>query len=66
MRFHLLTLALFFVVAASGLQAQEAPQLDRFNLLQYRASSDVKPVTTPAEWQHRRTSILAGMQQVMG
>ena len=66
MRFHLITSALVFVAAASGVQAQETPQLDRFNLLQYRASSDIKPVTTPAEWQHRRTSILAGMQQVMG
>jgi hypothetical protein len=67
MRFHLLTSALVFVVAASGLQAQEKPQLDRFNLLQFRASTgQVSSVTSPAEWQHRRASILAGMQQVMG
>lgn len=66
MRFHLLTSALFFF-AASEVPAQEKPQLDRFDLLHYRAAAgQISPVKTSAEWQQRRASILAGMQQVMG
>ncbi len=67
MRFHLLTSALIVFVVAAGLRAQEKPQLDRFDLLQYRgAAGQVSPVKTPADWQQRRASILASMQQVMG
>lgn len=49
------------------LNAQDSSRLDRDNLMQYRdAMGNVKQVTSPEEWQHRRASILAGMQQVMG
>ena len=49
--------------------ANPAPpqRLDRTNLLLYRDPRGlVQPVKSPADWQRRRTSILAGMQQVMG
>lgn len=47
--------------------AKEPPRLDRHNLLQYRdADGNVRQVTTPDQWQHRRAEILHGMQQVMG
>ena len=67
MKSHRILSAVVVLVITSGLQAQEKPRLDRENLLQYRtASGEVKPVTTPEEWQHRRKAILVGMQQVMG
>ncbi|MHC4177696.1 MAG: alpha/beta hydrolase, partial [Planctomycetota bacterium] len=48
--------------------AAEGPgRLDRNNLLQFRdAGGKVQPVTTPDDWQRRRTEILRGMQEVMG
>jgi dienelactone hydrolase len=47
--------------------AQAADRLDRENLLQFHdASGRVAPVKTPADWQKRRTEILAGMQKIMG
>lgn len=52
---------------SSQLIAQQTSRLDRDNLMQFRSSSgEVKPVTSPEEWKHRRAEILAGMQQVMG
>jgi hypothetical protein len=61
------SLALMFVFS-SALTAAETPvRLDRDDLLQYHDSSGkVLPVSTPAEWQKRRSEILRGMQQVMG
>ena len=59
--------ALLILLVTSQVHAQKGTRLDRANLLQFRTSSgEVKPVTTPAEWQQRRQEILAGMQQVMG
>jgi hypothetical protein len=47
--------------------ANESVRLDRNNLLEYPAQNgEVKPVTTPADWQKRRAEILRGMQEVMG
>ena len=57
------------VLRAALAQAHQAPprRLDRLNLLQYRdAQGAVHPVTTTAQWRHRRDEILRGMQQVMG
>ncbi|MDA1165414.1 MAG: alpha/beta hydrolase [Planctomycetota bacterium] len=59
--------SLLLLVITADVSAQENSRLDRNNLLQYRTSTgDVKPVTTPTEWQHRRAAILAGVQEVMG
>lgn len=53
--------------SAGPLHADEAQQLGRDNLMQYRdPGGQVKPVTSPADWELRRQSILAAMQQVMG
>jgi hypothetical protein len=55
--------------ASSSLLAQDkAPsRLPRENLLLYRAADGTaQPVKTPADWQKRRSEILAGMQTVMG
>jgi hypothetical protein len=46
--------------------AADPPRLDPYDLLQYREGDEVKPVTRPEQWQHRRQEILQGMQQVMG
>lgn len=40
---------------------------DRLDLLQYQAGDGrILPVKTTADWQRRRSEIVAGMQQVMG
>jgi hypothetical protein len=43
------------------------PPLNPAKLLEYRRpNGNIMPVTNLEEWQHRRASILAGMQEVMG
>lgn len=58
-----------FILTAVGTAAEsnQPPRLDRNNLLAYRdARGEVVPVKTIADWQKRRASILATMQEVMG
>jgi dienelactone hydrolase len=58
------TWCLLAVVATSALAAD---RLDRENLLTFRdASGAVAPVKSTADWQRRRSEIVAGMQSVMG
>lgn len=55
------------LISNSLLDAQDRPPLDRYNLMQYQdANGQVKPVEAPADWEFRRQTILAAMQQVMG
>lgn len=57
------------VVLLSGYRAAagEHAHLDREDLLQYHAADGgSRRVTTPAEWQKRRTEILLAVQEVMG
>ncbi|MBI3462996.1 MAG: PKD domain-containing protein [Planctomycetes bacterium] len=56
------------VLSTSVAAAQPSqPRLDRNELLIYRDDrGQVQPVRSPADWQKRRASVLAGMQQVMG
>lgn len=62
-----LTLVLIASYSGGLLKAQDAQQLDRYNLMQYQdAGGQVRPVATPADWELRRQAILAAMQQVMG
>ncbi|MGZ0171270.1 MAG: alpha/beta hydrolase [Planctomycetales bacterium] len=59
--------ALIVLLATSDAHAQSGIRLDRTKLLQFRdASGEIKDVTKPEDWLHRRKEILAGMQQVMG
>jgi acetyl esterase/lipase len=46
----------------------EAPRYDDHRDLSYYLNADNArvPIRTPADWQHRREQILAGMQEVMG
>lgn len=58
--------ALAFASTACLSRADDS-RLDRTKLLQYRDSSgNIQQVTSPEDWEHRRNTILAGMQQVMG
>lgn len=51
----------------AGCASCAAERLDRENLLVYHAAPDrVAPVKSAADWQRRRTEILAGAQAVMG
>ena len=51
--------------ASSG-PAQQ-PRLDRWNLMQYRATTESpEPVSDASQWQQRRREIVAGMTEVMG
>jgi hypothetical protein len=55
------------VLLGSVAAAEEARRLDPYDLLQFRDDAgQVRPVTTPAEWQQRRVEIIRGMQEVMG
>lgn len=61
----LLTLA--FVALALSPSVRAAERLDREKLMQYRAPDGrIVPVNTTADWEKRRSEILAGMQSVMG
>lgn len=65
--FRLILIIATMPFGCSLTSAEEPKRLDRHNLLQYRdADGEVRPVTTPAEWQQRRAEILRGMQEVMG
>ncbi|MCS7014816.1 MAG: dienelactone hydrolase family protein [Gemmatales bacterium] len=58
----------FLASPGPGQLPPEAPIYeDRDNLLVYRdATSQLRPVQTPQDWQTRRAHILANMQKVMG
>jgi hypothetical protein len=59
--------SLSLLAAATLLVAADTARLDRQRLLEYRAKDGaVKPVKTVADWQKRRATILAGMQEIMG
>jgi dienelactone hydrolase len=45
---------------------ESAEPLSRTNLLQFIADGRVQPVRSTNDWQHRRTTILRAMQDVMG
>jgi len=54
-------------IGASAGETNTAARLDRTNLLIYRNHrGTIAPVRSKADWQKRRASILAGMQDVMG
>jgi dienelactone hydrolase len=58
-----------FLLSAAAAPAipQQEQRLRRDRLLEYRASDgSVRPVRTVAEWQHRRSEVLRGMQEIMG
>jgi dienelactone hydrolase len=63
-------LAAILTLVHSDVRAETKPpgqRLDRDNLLVYRnATGEVMPVKTIADWQVRRASIVAAMQEVMG
>jgi len=67
MRFTCLLLMGQAVLAiAADIPPAEAP-VDHSQLLSYRdAAGKDQPVKTPADWQHRRSQILTGMQAAMG
>ncbi|MBI2949592.1 MAG: alpha/beta hydrolase [Verrucomicrobia bacterium] len=53
--------------AAEPPPASRPPRLDPAKLLEYRRETgNIMPVTNVEEWQLRRASVLAGMQEVMG
>lgn len=55
------------VFGASAAFADEPTRLDRYNLLEYRASDgEAQPVANVTDWEKRRVVIVRGMQQVMG
>jgi len=65
--FRLAALVSSVIFLGSMLRADEPERLDRNNLLEYRdGNGKLQPVTTPADWQHRRAEIVRGMQAVMG
>src|SRR5436309_1422713 len=57
-------------LAAAGLlqggAVRDWPQLSRTNLLQFVSAGQVMPVHSTRDWQKRRESIKAAMQEVMG
>ncbi|MBM3876311.1 MAG: alpha/beta hydrolase [Verrucomicrobia bacterium] len=65
-----LALAAGFAFAARAEAAEPAkpvPRLPRTNLLVFAThAGEVKPVKSVGDWQKRRASVLAGMQDVMG
>lgn len=66
---HCLVLPFLFASFSEGQGADLAlnPRLPHTNLLLYaKPTGDVAPVQSIADWQKRRASILAAMQQVMG
>jgi len=66
---HWASWAIMLILAAAGSAADsnQPPRLDRDNLLTYRdARGEIAPVKTIADWQKRRASILAAMQEIMG
>jgi hypothetical protein len=55
------------ILAEEAPPAKPSSRLDRTKLLTFHnPSGAIVPVTNVEEWQHRRTAILAGMQEVMG
>lgn len=70
MRTHLLvcTAASLLFVVPTAARADDAPaKLQRDQLLFYQdKDGTIRPVKTVADWQKRRTAILAAMQTVMG
>ena len=59
--------AALILPSVSAAEPAAGVTLPRTNLLLFtRADGTPSPVRTPAEWQQRRASILAAMQQVMG
>jgi len=59
------TLLTFVVLVTSPLYAQQ--QIDHKYLMQYIDDhGNLRPVTSPANWEKRRKEILEGMQQAMG
>jgi dienelactone hydrolase len=63
-----MTAGLPLAVAARAVAQTTSPsRLDRLNLLTYRDDrGTVRPVRTGAEWQRRRSDIIAAMHTVMG
>ncbi len=54
-------------LSADDWPAKRDPRLSRDNLLVYRnPAGAVQPVSSPADWRHRRANTLEAMQAVMG
>src|SRR5262245_55753063 len=61
-----LMLMLAWATIVCGAEPNDSRE-DRFQVLVYRdAGGEPHPVKSPADWQIRRRSILAGLQQAMG
>ena len=66
-RLHCLLIICPAIILGVAVEGAKSQRLDRDNLMLYRGTAnDVVPVTNEAEWNLRRTEILAAMQTVMG